>query len=132
MGWGAAGDPGHPGEVVIPAAAGDWDTEFGDYIPGRQGGGRRDEAIHFIDAHGTGHSEAIVTADYFAAQRFLDEVDAAAVCATPPPASPTGLSSAWGRDRHLHPEDARPGPMGLEELTSSNTSCTARDRADNR
>ena len=35
--------------------------------------------MDFIAEHGTGHSEAIVTNNYFTAQRFLDQVDAAAV-----------------------------------------------------
>ena len=40
-----------------------------------------DEALAHIEKYGSGHSEAIVTEDYSAAQRFLDEVDAAAVFA---------------------------------------------------
>ena len=38
-----------------------------------------EEAIDFINRHGTGHSESIITKNYFKAQHFLDQVDAAAV-----------------------------------------------------
>ena len=63
----------------MPAVPEDWDTEFGDYTLAVKVVDGFEEAVGFIAAHGTGHSEAIVTRDYFAAQRFLDEVDAAAV-----------------------------------------------------
>ncbi len=38
-----------------------------------------DEAIQHIGRYGTGHSEAIITSNYFKSQKFLDRVDAAAV-----------------------------------------------------
>ena len=67
------------GDVVVPAQEADWDAEFGDYILAVKVVGGFDEAVDFIARHGTGHSEAIVTNNYFAAQQFLDQVDAAAV-----------------------------------------------------
>ena len=86
------------GDWVKPAAEADWDTEFGDYILAVKVVSGFDEAVDFIAAHGTGHSEAIVTADYFAAQRFLDEVDAAAVYVTPPPRFTDGLRVRLGAE----------------------------------
>src|SRR5699024_3025415 len=58
------------GDSVVPATEEDWDTEFGDYILAVKVVGGFDEAVEFIHAHGTGHSEAIVTNNYFAAQQF--------------------------------------------------------------
>lgn len=108
------------GEVVIPAAAGDWDTEFGDYILAVKVVGGEDEAIHFINAHGTGHSESIVTADYFAAQRFLDEVDAAAVYVNASTRFTDGFEFGLGAEIGISTQKMHArGPMGLEELTSS-------------
>ena len=76
-----------------------------------------DEAVDFIASHGTGHSEAIVTADYFAAQRFLDEVDAAAVYVN---ASTDGFEFGLGAEIGISTQKMHArGPMGLEELTSS-------------
>ena len=62
-----------------PAGPADFDTEFLDYILAVKTAGGMDEAIDFINAHGTQHSEAIITKNYFKAQHFLDHVDAAAV-----------------------------------------------------
>ena len=65
----------------IPAAESDWDAEYDDYILAVHLVKDAEEAIDFINTHGTGHSEAIVTTNYFTAQHFLDAVDAAAVYA---------------------------------------------------
>ena len=57
----------------------DFYTEYNDYIMSIKVVNDIKEAIAHINEHGTRHSEAIVTTDYRAANRFLDEVDAAAV-----------------------------------------------------
>ena len=62
-----------------PAAEEDWGTEYLDYVLSLKLVDSLDEAIAHINRYNTGHSEAIVTSDYFNAQRFLNEVDAAAV-----------------------------------------------------
>ena len=67
------------GSRALPASEEDWDTEYGDYILAVRTVENLEEAVDFINAHGTGHSESIVTANYFRAQQFLDTVDAAAV-----------------------------------------------------
>ena len=67
------------GSRAIPAQESDWDAEYDDYILAVRTVGSTEEAIDFINAHGTGHSEAIITRNYFTAQHFLDAVDAAAV-----------------------------------------------------
>ena len=66
-------------ERGVAAAEEDWDSEYGDYILAVRIVKDAAEAIAFINQHSSGHSEAIVTSNYFTAQRFLNEVDAAAV-----------------------------------------------------
>ena len=108
------------GGVVRPAAEADWDTEFGDYILAVKVVSGPDEAIGFINAHGTGHSEAIVTNNYFTAQRFLDEVDAAAVYVNASTRFTDGFEFGLGAEIGISTQKMHArGPMGLEELTSS-------------
>ena len=108
------------GDWVKPAAEADWDTEFGDYILAVKVVSGFDEAVDFIASHGTGHSEAIVTADYFAAQRFLDEVDAAAVYVNASTRFTDGFEFGRGAEIGISTQKMHArGPMGLEELTSS-------------
>ena len=108
------------GDFVSPAAAEDWDTEFGDYILAVNVVSGPDEAIDFINTHGTGHSEAIVTSDYFVAQRFLDEVDAAAVYVNASTRFTDGFEFGLGAEIGISTQKMHArGPMGLEELTSS-------------
>ena len=73
----------------------------------------------FIEAHGTGHSEAIVTRDYFAAQRFLSEVDAAAVYVNASTRFTDGGEFGLGAEIGISTQKMHArGPMGLNELTS--------------
>ena len=79
-----------------------------------------DEAIDHIDRYGTGHSEAIVTEDAAAAERFTREVDAAAVYVNASTRFTDGGEFGMGAEignstNRLH---AR-GPIGLEELTTT-------------
>ena len=108
------------GDVVVPATKEDWDTEFGDYILAVKVVAGLDEAIQFINDHGTGHSEAIVTNNYLAAQRFLDEVDAAAVYVNASTRFTDGFEFGLGAEIGISTQKMHArGPMGLEELTSS-------------
>ncbi len=108
------------GNFVVPAAEEDWDTEFGDYILAVKVVGGFEEAVEFIHAHGTGHSEAIVTNNYFAAQQFLDQVDAAAVYVNASTRFTDGNEFGLGAEIGISTQKMHArGPMGLEELTSS-------------
>ena len=108
------------GGFVVPATEEDWDTEFGDYILAVKVVGGFDEAVEFIHAHGTGHSEAIVTNNYFAAQQFLDQVDAAAVYVNASTRFTDGNEFGLGAEIGISTQKMHArGPMGLEELTSS-------------
>jgi len=103
----------------LPAAEEDWDKEYLDYILAVKVVGGIDEAIEHINRHGTKHSEAIVTTNYNKAQRFLNEIDAAAVYVNASTRFTDGGEFGFGAEigisnQKLH---AR-GPVGLKELTT--------------
>lgn len=104
---------------VHPASDADWDTEYLDLILSIRVVPSLDEALAFIAAHGTGLAEAVVTEDYAVAERFLHEVDAAAVFVNASTRFTDGYEFGFGAEvgistNRLH---AR-GPMGLRELTT--------------
>ncbi len=104
----------------VPAVAEDWDSEYGDYILACKEVRSLDEALAFIAAHGTGHSEAIVTENYAAAQRFLNEVDAAAVYVNASTRFTDGGQFGLGCEIGISTQKLHArGPMGLEALTST-------------
>ena len=108
------------GECVIPATDEDYATEFLDYILACRVVDSLDEAIDHIAKYSTGHSECIVTSDYFSAEKFTSSVDSAAVyvnCSTRfTDGGEFGLGAEIGiSTQKLH---AR-GPMGIRQLTSS-------------
>lgn len=108
------------GVGVVPATAEDYDAEFGDYILAVKVVGSAGEAMDFIAEHGSGHSEAIVTSDYFTAQTFLDQVDAAAVYVNASTRFTDGFEFGLGAEIGISTQKMHArGPMGLEELTSS-------------
>ncbi len=107
------------GGRAVPAQESDWDAEYDDYILAVRTVRDMEEAIQFINAHGTGHSEAIMTANYFKAQRFLDAVDAAAVYVNASTRFTDGGEFGLGAEIGISTQKMHArGPMGLEELTS--------------
>ena len=107
------------GERAVPAAESDWDAEYGDYILAVRTVRDMDEAAAFINRHGTGHSEAIITRNYFKAQHFLDYVDAAAVYVNASTRFTDGGEFGLGAEIGISTQKMHArGPMGLEELTS--------------
>jgi glutamate-5-semialdehyde dehydrogenase len=97
-----------------------WETEYLDLRMAVRTVDSLDEAIEHVNRYGTGHSEAIVTADFEAAARFTNEVDAAAVYVNASTRFTDGGEYGMGAEigistSRLH---AR-GPIGLEELTTS-------------
>jgi glutamate-5-semialdehyde dehydrogenase len=97
----------------------DWDAEYDDYILAVRTVDDMDEAIGFINRHGTGHSEAIMTRNYFKAQHFLDQVDAAAVYVNASTRFTDGGEFGLGAEIGISTQKMHArGPMGLEELTS--------------
>ena len=104
---------------AVPAGPDDYDTEFLDYILAVKVVEGLDEAIDFIAVHGSGHSEAIVTENYSAAQRFLNEVDAAAVYVNASTRFTDGFEFGLGAELGISTQKLHArGPMGLEALTT--------------
>ncbi len=108
------------GDRAQSAVTGDWDTEFGDYILAAKVVDGPEEAMDFIAAHGSGHSEAIVTEDSGVARLFLDSVDAAAVYWNASTRFTDGFEFGLGAEIGISTQKMHArGPMGLTELTSS-------------
>ena len=108
------------GSRGICANDSDWDAEYDDYILAIRTVKDMDEAIDFINTHGTGHSEAIITNNYFKAQHFLDAVDAAAVYVNASTRFTDGGEFGLGAEIGISTQKMHArGPMGLEELTST-------------
>jgi len=104
---------------VARATEEDWDTEYLDYILAVKVVDGIDEAIRHIGMHGTGHSEAIITDNYHAAQKFLDEVDAAAVYVNASTRFTDGFEFGFGAEIGISTQKLHArGPMGLNELTT--------------
>ena len=111
-------------KAIVPdikdATAQDWDTEYNELIVNAKTVATMEEAMEHIAAHGSQHSEAIVTNDYQNAHRFQREVDASAVFVNASTRLNDGFEFGLGAEigistTRIH---AR-GPMGLEELTST-------------
>ncbi|MDD3164985.1 MAG: glutamate-5-semialdehyde dehydrogenase [Oscillospiraceae bacterium] len=108
------------GDCVTPATAADWDTEYGDYILAVKVVSGMDEAISHIMTHTSGHSECIVTSNYFAETRFMNEVDAAAVYCNASTRFTDGGEFGLGAEIGISTQKMHArGPMGLEALTST-------------
>ena len=103
-----------------PAADEDWDEEYLDLTLAVRVVDSLDEAIEHIERHGTGHSESIVTSDYAASRRFLQEVDAAAVYVNASTRFTDGNVFGFGAEIGISTQKLHArGPMGLQELTTT-------------
>lgn len=79
-----------------------------------------DGAIRHINEYGTGHTEAIITTELAAAQRFTEQVDAAAVMVNASTAFTDGEQFGFGAEIGISTQKLHArGPMGLPELTST-------------
>ncbi|HEY5548885.1 MAG TPA: glutamate-5-semialdehyde dehydrogenase [Coriobacteriia bacterium] len=107
-------------EGVVPATEDDWGTEYLDLKISVAVVAGLDEAIAHVNRYGTRHSEAIVTEDYDAARRFLDEVDAAAVYVNASTRFTDGGEFGLGAEIGISTQKLHArGPMGLTALTST-------------
>lgn len=105
---------------VVPATEEDWATEYLDLKISVKVVSGIDEAIEHINRYGSKHSEAIVAADYAAGQRFLAEVDAAAVYVNASTRFTDGGEFGLGAEIGISTQKLHArGPMGLSALTSS-------------
>ena len=104
---------------LAPASDEDWGKEFLALIAAVKVVDSLDEALEHIARYGSGHSEAIITEDYTAAMRFLEEVDAACVYVNASTRFTDGGQFGLGAEVGISTDKfhAR-GPMGLRELTT--------------
>ena len=106
-------------EGLVPATEEDWGQEYLDYILSVKTVKNIDEAIAHINRYNTGHSEAIVTKDYANAQKFLNEIDAAAVYVNASTRFTDGFEFGFGAEIGISTQKLHArGPMGLDALTS--------------
>jgi len=107
-------------DYAVPASEEDWGTEYLDYIISAKVVDSLDEAIAHINTYGTKHSEAIVTENYSNAQKFLSEVDAAAVYVNASTRFTDGYEFGFGAEIGISTQKLHArGPMGLKALTST-------------
>ena len=105
---------------ITPATEEDWETEYGDYILAVKVVDSLEEALAHIAKYSSGHSEVILTQDYQAAQRFLEEVDAAAVYVNASTRFTDGGEFGLGAEIGISTQKLHArGPMGLGQLTST-------------
>lgn len=105
---------------IAAATEEDWGTEYLDYILSIKTVSNIEEAIAHINKYNTGHSEAIITKDYENAQKFLDQIDAAAVYVNASTRFTDGFEFGFGAEIGISTQKLHArGPMGLKELTST-------------
>jgi glutamate-5-semialdehyde dehydrogenase len=101
------------------ATEADWETEYNDYILAVKVVDGINAALDHIAKYSTKHSEAIVTSDYSASQKFLSEVDAAAVYVNASTRFTDGFEFGFGAEIGISTQKMHArGPMGLSELTT--------------
>lgn len=108
---------------ILPSATlaeeDDFRTEYLDYIVSAKVVANIEEAIAHINHYNTKHSEAIITNDYANSQRFLNEIDAAAVYVNASTRFTDGFEFGFGAELGISTQKLHArGPMGLKELCS--------------
>lgn len=105
---------------IIHADEKDWYTEYLDLKMSVKIVDSIDEAIKHINKYNTGHSESIITENYSNAQRFLNEIDAAAVYVNASTRFTDGFEFGFGAEIGISTQKLHArGPMGLKELTTT-------------
>ncbi|MFT5466278.1 MAG: glutamate-5-semialdehyde dehydrogenase [Verrucomicrobiales bacterium] len=106
-------------EFVTPATEEDWTSEYLDLILAVKIVENLDGAIDHINSHGSRHSDCIVTKNYEAAERFLNEIDSATVYLNASTRFSDGEEFGFGAEIGISTDKLHArGPMALEELTS--------------
>ncbi len=105
---------------AVPATDDDWATEYLDYKISVKIVEDIDEAIAHISQYGTGHSEAIITDSYAAAEKFKSEVDAAAVYVNASTRFTDGGEFGFGAEIGISTQKLHArGPLGVAHIVSS-------------
>ncbi len=105
--------------AAVPATEADWRTEYLDAILAVHVVGGEDEAIGHVNRFGSHHTDAIVTEDEAAAERFLREVDSAIVLVNASTQFADGGEFGMGAEIGISTQRLPPrGPVGAAELTS--------------
>ena len=100
-----------------PAAGDDWDTEFLDNTLAVKTVGSLEEAVDHINEHGSHHTDAIVTEDAAAAERFMARVDSAGVYHNASTRFADGFRYGLGAEVGISTNKTHArGPVGLEGL----------------
>lgn len=109
----------YPQQLLVPAKPADWDTEWLSMQMGVRTVGSAEDALAHIAAHGSGHSESIVTDSEATARLFEQRVDAACVYVNAPTSFTDGAQFGLGAEIGISTQKlgAR-GPMALEEMTT--------------
>lgn len=106
-------------ERIEEAEESDWGREYLDYIISLKIVENVQEAVDHINKYGTMHSEAIVTESYTNSQKFLNNVDAAAVYVNASTRFTDGSQFGLGAEIGISTQKMHArGPMGLNELTT--------------
>ncbi|MGN0243721.1 MAG: glutamate-5-semialdehyde dehydrogenase [Lachnospiraceae bacterium] len=105
---------------IVPATDEDWGTEYLDRIISMKVVDSIDEAIAHINRYNTKHSEAIITEHYQNAEKFLNEIDAAAVYVNASTRFTDGFEFGFGAEIGISTQKMHArGPMGLLALTTT-------------
>ncbi len=105
---------------IGPATEQDWGQEYLDLVLSIRVVDDLGAAIAHIQRYGSGHTEAIITRDLLAAQRFTREVDAAAVIVNASTRFTDGEEFGFGAEIGISTQKLHArGPMGLRELTTT-------------
>ncbi|MDR3052742.1 MAG: glutamate-5-semialdehyde dehydrogenase [Coriobacteriales bacterium] len=107
-------------KLVVAATEADWGTEYQELELSFKCVAGIDAAIEHINTYSTHHSEAILSEDYTAVNRFLQEVDSAAVYANASTRFTDGGEFGLGAEIGISTQKLHArGPMGLDALTST-------------
>jgi glutamate-5-semialdehyde dehydrogenase len=105
--------------VAIAATAEDWDTEYLAPILAIKIVANLDEAIEHINAHGSHHTDTIVSENYTKSRRFLVEVDSSSVMINASTRFADGFEYGLGAEIGISTDKIHArGPVGLDGLTS--------------
>ena len=105
-------------EELLEASTDDWSTEYLDLVMAVKVIDSVDEAISHVRQFGSGHTEAIITRDLEAADRFVRELDAAVVMVNASTRFTDGEEFGYGAEIGISTQKLHVrGPMGLEALT---------------